>query len=35
VARFFDVVARNCFGCRVVGADVFDVSGMTAWVRAF
>jgi hypothetical protein len=34
-ARFFDAVARNCAGCRVVAADVLDVSGMSAWVRAF
>ena len=35
VARLFDVVARNCPGCKVVGADVLDISGMVAWVRAF
>ncbi len=34
-ARFFDVVAWNCRGCRIVAADVLDVSGMTAWVRRF
>ena len=35
VARLFDVAVRTCAGCRVVGADVLDIGGMTAWVRAF
>jgi hypothetical protein len=35
VARYFGIVARNCPGCRVVAADVLDVSGMTGWVRRF
>jgi hypothetical protein len=35
VARFFDAAARACPWCRIVGADVLDISGMTAWVRAF
>jgi hypothetical protein len=34
-ARYFDAVARNCRGCRVVAADVLDVHGMSDWVRAF
>jgi hypothetical protein len=34
-ARYFDAVARNCAGCRVVAADVLDVSGMAAWVSSF
>ena len=34
-ARFFDAIARNCRGCRIVAADVLDVSGMPAWIRAF
>jgi hypothetical protein len=34
-ARFFDAVARNCARCRVVAADVLDVSGMAEWVSAF
>jgi hypothetical protein len=34
-ARYFDAVARNCRGCRVVAADVLDVRGMAAWVSAF
>ena len=35
VAKLFDVAARNCHGCRIVGADALDVTGMLAWVRAF
>jgi hypothetical protein len=35
VAKLFDVAVRNCPRCRVVGADVLDIAGMTAWVRAF
>ena len=35
IARLFDAVARNCAGCRIIGADVLDISGMTGWVRAF
>jgi hypothetical protein len=34
-AQYFDVVSRNCRGCRVVAADVIDTRGMGAWVRAF
>jgi hypothetical protein len=34
-AQFFDAIAWNCRGCRVVAADVLDVSGMVAWVRRF
>jgi hypothetical protein len=34
-AEYFDVVARNCRGCRVVAADVLDTSDMTAWVARF
>jgi hypothetical protein len=35
VAKLFDVAVRNCAGCRVIGADVLDIQGMTTWVRAF
>ena len=35
VARYFDAVTRHCRFCRVVGADVLDVSGMREWVQAF
>jgi len=34
-ARYFDAVARNCIACRVVAADVLDVSGMSTWLRRF
>ena len=35
VARLFDEAARACVGCRIIGADVLDITGMTWWVRAF
>ena len=28
-------MVRNCRGCRIVGADVLDISSMTRWVRRF
>jgi hypothetical protein len=34
-AQLFDVVARNCRGCRVVAADVLDTPNMAWWVTAF
>jgi hypothetical protein len=34
-ARYFDAIASNCDGCRVVAADVLDVRGMPRWVRKF
>src|SRR4051812_19636258 len=34
-ARYFDAIAANCRGCRIVAADVLDVRGMPAWIRAF
>ena len=34
-AQYFDAIAWSCRGCRIVAADVLDVSGMTAWVRRF
>ena len=34
-ARYFDIVATHCRGCRVVAADVLDTSGMPSWVRRF
>ena len=34
-AQFFDVIARNCRGCRVVAADVLDIRNMTSWIRRF
>jgi hypothetical protein len=34
-AKFFDVVANNCHGCRIVAADVLDVANMASWIRRF
>jgi hypothetical protein len=34
-AQYFDAVARNCWRCNVVAADVLDVSGMAQWVSRF
>jgi hypothetical protein len=34
-AQYFDAVARNCSGCRVVAADVLDTRNMTGWVMRF
>ena len=34
-ARFFDAVARNCRGCRIVAADVLDTPNMAWWVDRF
>lgn len=34
-AQYFDAVARNCRGCRVVAADVLDTRNMTGWVTRF
>ena len=34
-ARYFDVVAANCRGCRVVAADVLDDTRVERWVRRF
>ena len=34
-ARYFDIVARNCRGCRIVAADLLDVRAMVPWLRAF
>jgi hypothetical protein len=34
-AQYFDVVARNCRGCRVVAADLLDTSNMVSWLARF
>jgi hypothetical protein len=34
-AQYFDVVARNCRGCRIVAADLLDVRSMVPWIMAF
>jgi hypothetical protein len=35
VARYFGIMVRNCRGCRIVGADMLDISNMTSWVQRF
>jgi len=34
-AAYFDVVAANCRGCRIVAADVLDWRNMGSWLQAF
>ncbi len=35
VARFYNNIRHNCFGCNVVGGDVLDTPTMTPWIKAF
>ena len=35
VARFYNNIRHNCYGCTVVAADVLDTPTMPAWVREF
>jgi hypothetical protein len=35
VARFFNNIRHNCYGCTVVAADVLDTPTMPKWVRQF
>lgn len=35
VARYYNTIRRNCFGCKVVAADLLDQPNMVSWVRAF
>jgi hypothetical protein len=35
VARFYNNIRHNCYGCTVVAADVLDTPTMPAWVRKF
>jgi hypothetical protein len=35
VARFYNNIRHNCYGCNVVGADVLDEPNMTAWIKEF
>jgi hypothetical protein len=35
VAKYYDVLASNCPGCNIVGADLLDVDNMTSWLRSF
>jgi hypothetical protein len=34
-AQYFDAVASNCHGCRVVAADLLDTRNMAPWVARF
>jgi hypothetical protein len=34
-ARYYNVLRRECRGCRIVAADVLDTRRMPAWLRAF
>ena len=35
VARFYNNIRHNCYGCKVVAADVLDTPTMIPWVKAF
>jgi hypothetical protein len=35
VARFFNNMRHNCYGCTIVAADVLDTPTMPEWVREF
>jgi len=35
VARFYNNMRHNCFGCNVVGADVLDTPTMVPWIKEF
>ena len=35
VARFYNNIRHNCYGCTVVAADVLDTPSMPEWVREF
>jgi hypothetical protein len=35
VAAYFDAIRKHCRGCRIVGADVLDTTGMGRWVKRF
>ena len=35
VARFYNNIRHNCYGCTVVAGDVLDTPTLPAWVRAF
>src|SRR4051812_39550284 len=34
-AQYYDVLRRNCKGCKVLAADVLDQSNVTSWLRSF
>jgi hypothetical protein len=35
VARFYNNIRHNCYGCNVVAGDVLDTPTMTPWIRVF
>ena len=35
VARFYNNMRHNCFGCQIVGADVLDTPTMVPWIKVF
>jgi polysaccharide biosynthesis protein PslG len=35
VARFYNNIRHNCYGCNVVGADVLDTPTMVPWIKEF
>jgi hypothetical protein len=35
VARFYNNIRHNCYGCNVVAADVLDSPTMVPWIRTF
>jgi hypothetical protein len=35
VARYYNLIRRNCPGCKVVAADLLDQPNMVSWVRGF
>lgn len=34
-AQYFDAIASNCHGCRIVAADLLDTSNMIPWLKSF
>ena len=34
-AQYYNVVRRNCSGCRIIAADVLDISNMRKWLTTF
>ena len=35
MARFYNNMSHNCYGCNVVGGDVLDTPTMVPWVKMF
>ena len=35
IARYYKTIKHACRSCKVLGADLLDVSGMTGWVKRF